>query len=76
MVSQRIRFRMRRGMKELDVLFERYFERRWPRAPSAEREAFGRLLEQEDPAIWDWVMQRAAPPDELRDVLQQLRRDA
>lgn len=76
MVWQRIRFRMRRGMKELDVLFERYFARRWPEASPAEQAAFAALLEQEDPAIWDWIMRRAAPPAELDDVVQQLRRDA
>lgn len=76
MVSQSIRFRMRRGMKELDVLFERYFARRWPEAPPAEQAAFAALLEQEDPSIWDWIMQRAAPPAELDDVVRQLRRDA
>jgi len=71
-----LRFRMRRGMKELDVVLERYFATRYPLAPPAERDAFARLLEQEDPVIWDWMMQRTAPPPELDDVVQRLRRGA
>jgi len=44
--ERRLRWRCRRGMKELDVLLERYGTRRLPHAPPAERQAFARLLAQ------------------------------
>lgn len=53
----------RRGMKELDVLFERYLEHDWPAAPAPERRAFLRLLELPDPELAAYCLQRAPAPD-------------
>lgn len=70
----RIRWLCRRGMKELDVLLEAYMEREWPRAPAAERAAFLRLLECQDPDLWDWLSGRTIPAErELADVVSRVR---
>lgn len=70
----RIRYLLRRGMKELDVLMARYHARRYAEAPQAERDAFVRLLTQvEDPDIWAWAMGHEPPPVEYADVIEQLR---
>lgn len=69
-----LRWRLRRGMKELDVLLERYFERRYAAADGAEQRAFARLLEHEDPEIWHWLMAQAPVPGELDHVIRQIRR--
>jgi antitoxin CptB len=53
----------RRGMKELDVLFERYLEHDWPSAPLAERRTFLRLLDLPDPELAAYCLQRAPAPD-------------
>ncbi len=47
-----LRWRCRRGMRELDRLFERYLDQRWPQADDAERGVFRRLLETEDDKLW------------------------
>ena len=47
----RLRWRCRRGLRELDVLLERYLARRWPTAPPARRAAFLALLELPDPEL-------------------------
>ena len=63
----------RRGMKELDVLFERYLEHDWPAAPHAERRAFLRLLDLPDPELAAYCLQRApAPDDELAALVARL----
>jgi len=64
---------MRRGMKELDVLFERYLAHRLAQAPPAEQQQLAQLLEREDPEIWQWVMQQAPVPPEFADVINALR---
>lgn len=70
----RIRWLLRRGMKELDVMLGRYHQHRYANAPPAERAAFLRLVtEIEDPEIWAWAMHRAEPPAEFADVIEQLR---
>ena len=47
----RLRWRCRRGMRELDVLLERYLKERWPTAPPGRRAAFRALLELPDPEL-------------------------
>jgi antitoxin CptB len=70
-----LRWLLRRGMKELDVLFERYHAHRYPVAPPAERAVFVQLLrETEDPDLWAWVMGDAPVPPHFAQVLDELRR--
>ena len=59
----RLRWRCRRGMRELDVLLGRYLAERWPKAGNAERAAFERFLELPDPEIYDLCLRRSASPD-------------
>ena len=47
----RLRWRCRRGMRELDVLLERYVAECWPSAPPERRAAFRALLELPDPEL-------------------------
>jgi len=71
--SGQLRWRARRGMRELDMLLQRYLEQRYPCAPADERHAFARLLEQTDADLLDWLMERATPPKEFADVVGALR---
>ncbi len=68
----RIRWRCRRGMRELDVLLESYFLHRFDQADAAEQAAFLNLLDCEDPDIWAWLIGHALPPAELADVVLRL----
>ena len=58
---RRLRWRCRRGMRELDQLFGRYLDRAWRQASETERGVFLRLLETEDDKLWRWVMGRERP---------------
>ena len=71
----RLKWLCRRGMKELDVLMERYLEHRYDVAPEIEREAFIALMAAEDPDIWAWVMGFQEMPEqrEIANVIEQLR---
>jgi antitoxin CptB len=61
---RRLRWRAcRRGMKELDVLFERYLDHDWESAPADERRTFLRLLELPDPELAALCLQRAPTDD-------------
>jgi antitoxin CptB len=73
----RLRWRCRRGMRELDVLLLRYLERDWPAAGPAERAAFRDLLEWQDPEVNALLLGRLEPEEEaLARVLECLRRPA
>ncbi len=70
----RVRWRCRRGMRELDQLLERYLDQGWAAATPDERAAFERLLDAEDDALWDWCLGHARPSDPALDAaVQRLR---
>ncbi|MCF7220590.1 succinate dehydrogenase assembly factor 2 [Marilutibacter chinensis] len=70
----RLRWRCRRGMRELDQLFERYLEREWRGAPSDERDVFLRLLDTEDDRLWHWFMGHDRAADaELQSLVDRIR---
>tara|TARA_R110002020_G_scaffold48837_85_gene139434 strand:- start:2273 stop:2521 length:249 start_codon:yes stop_codon:yes gene_type:complete len=60
---RRLRWRCRRGMRELDQLMLRYLDGRWPAADEAERALFLRLMDTEDDKLWRWFMGRERPED-------------
>jgi len=60
---RRLRWRCRRGMRELDQLMLRYLDGRWAQADDAERSRFLRLLDCEDDKLWRWFMGRETPQD-------------
>lgn len=71
----RLRWRTRRGLRELDLVLQRYLDRHYPSAPEKERQAFVELLEQPDADILDWLLGRAEPPARFADVLGALGSD-
>jgi antitoxin CptB len=59
----RLRWRCRRGMRELDHLLSWYLDARYPQVDNATKAAFSTLLEQPDPDLWHWLQGNAAPDD-------------
>ena len=53
--GRRLLWRCRRGMKELDVLLERYVRSRLSNASPEERQTLTWLLELPDPALADYL---------------------
>ena len=71
---RRLRWRCRRGMRELDQLMERYLFKAWPDATAHERGVFLRLLECEDDKLWRWFLGFEAVPDaELAALVDRMR---
>ena len=58
----RLRWRCRRGMRELDQLLGWWLDVRYPQSGDAEKAAFSMLLEEADPQLWDWLSGRESPP--------------
>lgn len=72
--EDRLRWRCRRGTRELDLMLARYLERGWPRAGAGERAAFERLLDAPDPELHALLTGAAAPAEpELARLLARLR---
>ena len=68
-----LRWQCRRGMRELDVVLERYLQQRYASAPLAEQQAFESLLDLPDPQLFAYLMRREMPAvPEWVDVLSKL----
>ena len=60
----RLRWRCRRGMRELDVMLSRYLDRVWDHASRAERDAFVQLVELQDPDLFGYLVGRSTVTEE------------
>lgn len=68
---RRLRWRCRRGMRELDQLLIRWLDREWAGASEAERGVFLRLLDCEDDRLWRWFLGHETASDAALDSLVQ-----
>ena len=68
---RKLRWRCRRGMRELDDLLLRWLEREWAAASEPQRGVFLRLLDSEDDRLWRWFLGHEAAPDAALGALVQ-----
>ena len=61
--GRRLLWRCRRGMKELDVLLERFARSALPTASPGQRSLFARFLELPDPVLVDYLLGQEVPPE-------------
>jgi antitoxin CptB len=70
----RLRWHCRRGLRELDVLLERYVRDLLPRASRAEQGAFEELLALADPVLAGYLLGGVQPPEpHLRGLVARIR---
>ena len=71
----RIQWNCRRGLLELDLILQRFLDRRFDKLSVSEVKMFKELLEFGDNDLLDMVMGRAEPVDErLNAVLDMMRK--
>jgi antitoxin CptB len=68
----KLRWRCRRGMKELDILLTRYVDERYGAAPAEEQQAFQSLLETQDPVIYAYCLGQESPPEHLAALIERI----
>ena len=61
--ESKLRWQCRRGMRELDILLERYLQQHYQEATEKEKAAFRQLLTLSDPALADYLL-RGEPHDD------------
>jgi antitoxin CptB len=71
---RRLRWRCRRGMRELDQLLNRWLDQQRAASSEAERGVFLQLLACEDDKLWRWFLGHENAPDaELDSLVQRIR---
>ena len=72
--KSRIRWLCRRGMKELDVLLERFVSQEYDDLDEREQAGLRELVEMEDPDLYALVMGRMQPETDVQaDLLDRIR---
>ena len=46
----------RRGMLELDFIFQRFLDQQYDQLSESDKKLFSRLLNEEDPTLYDWLV--------------------
>jgi antitoxin CptB len=68
-----VRWRCRRGLRELDVLLMHYFDHNFGKSTPERQMAFVALLEMQDPVILSYLTGNTQPKDSaIADIIQQL----
>jgi antitoxin CptB len=68
----RLRWRCRRGLKELDVLLTRYVNERLSSASDTERAFFDELLDTQDPVLYAYLLGQESPPEQWRALIARI----
>lgn len=59
---ERVRWRCRRGLLELDIVLGRFIEQRYATMDDAQRVVFDELLDMPDTELWDVITGNKEPP--------------
>ena len=62
--KSRLRWRCRRGIREMDILFQNFMDVCYDRLNPGEKESFEVFLDEADLDIFDWIMGRAKPTND------------
>lgn len=61
--KSRIHWACRRGMRELDISIMPFFEYEYDSLNDQDKQLFVRLLENDDPDLFNWLMNHGEPKD-------------
>jgi antitoxin CptB len=59
--AKRLRWKCRRGMLELDVLFSQFFEKKFSDLSVEEQQLFDIFLDESDPELFAWLLGHEKP---------------
>ena len=63
-IDGRLRWRCRRGAREMDLILDRFFTAAGGALDEDTRRGLERLLDRPDQDLLDWITGRSAPPDQ------------
>ncbi len=71
---KKLHWKCRRGMKEMDILFEHYLYEHYQKADSEHQQAFEQMCDMQDPLIADYLFERNQPETAaINDIINIMR---
>jgi antitoxin CptB len=65
----RLRWRCRRGIKEMDIILQRFLEQDYSTLSLKEKALFDQILDETDLDILDWMLMRTQPANTNYEML-------
>ena len=63
-------WRCRRGIKEMDIIFQDFIKNSYDQLSNSNKNAFSKLLDQQDLDILNWIIGKDSPKDsELAEII-------
>lgn len=69
---RRTRWRCRRGLLELDILFKRFMDDHYSTLSSTEQADFDSLLTHTDTTLMVWLQGQQSPPSDLKSIFHKV----
>jgi antitoxin CptB len=66
---ERVRWRCRRGLLELDIVLGRFIDTRYAQLDEDGQHAFDELLDMPDTTLWDMIAGKQAPRQESQRIV-------
>ncbi len=67
-----LRWKCRRGMREMDILLSRYLDEYYAEAEIAEKEAFAALLDWQDPELYALLLEATHSDPRIHAIVQKI----
>ncbi len=71
--DRRIQWKCRRGLMELDILFENFFTKKFQDLSPDEKKQFDKLLSHDDTQLYGWVLGSQSVPDHFTDLIKKIK---
>ena len=69
MDTGKIRWKCRRGMLELDIILEQFYDMRFSALTPVEKELFNQLLDEPDPLLYGWLLGHQVPENPQHSII-------
>ena len=70
---EKVRWRSRRGLLELELLLKPFVEGGFDNLPESLKQDYERLLDHDDLDAHEWLLARTEPPAELKALIAEIR---
>ncbi|WP_230206090.1 FAD assembly factor SdhE [Coxiella endosymbiont of Amblyomma americanum] len=72
-MKRKIKWKCRRGILELDILLERFYDSQFHTLTAKEKKLFTYLLDQSDVLLYDWLLGNKIAKDfQLQDLIRKI----
>lgn len=66
----KLAWRCKRGIREMDIVFQAYLKQYYEKASTTEQEAFIALIDEQDLDVMNWILGRDKTPEQFQIIIK------